>query len=123
MKDINFIQHLALKYKLKILYFDFSLIARIGLSSEVFIQIYINTRKEKINLALVVFDDRVYGIDKDFYHEHPFKNPKLHIPTDHIENKGLYNKSLEYLRNWDFFRDNYRRLYNERDSRGCKKRN
>ncbi|MGB9823470.1 hypothetical protein, partial [Thermodesulfovibrio sp.] len=61
MKDINFIQHLALKYKLKILYFDFSLIARIGLSSEVFIQIYINTRKEKINLALVVFDDRVYG--------------------------------------------------------------
>lgn len=82
MKEyIDLISNLAEKYNLKILHLDFSdfsLIARIGLSSEIFIQIYINTRKQKINLALVISDNRVYGIDKEggFYHEHPFENPE-----------------------------------------------
>jgi len=43
-------------------------------SREVFVQIYANETKEKLNIALVVAGERVYGIDKEggFYHEHPW---------------------------------------------------
>lgn len=64
---IGLIRNLAEKYNLKIFHLDFSdftLIAKIGFSLEVFIQIYINTLKQKINLALVISDNRIYGIDK-----------------------------------------------------------
>ena len=45
------------KYELKLLYTDHTdttLIARIGFSIELFIQIYANVRKEKLNMSLVV---------------------------------------------------------------------
>ncbi|WP_297212263.1 MULTISPECIES: hypothetical protein [Thermodesulfovibrio] len=99
---ISLIDNLAEKYNLKIFHLDFSdfsLIARIGLSLEIFIQIYINTRKQKTNLALVISDIRVYGIDKEggFYHEHPFENPDLHLPAEPMEIEDFIIKSLEYL--------------------------
>ncbi len=65
---IGLIRNLAEKYNLKIFHLDFSdftLIAKIGFALEVFIQIYINTLKQKINLALVISDNRIYGIDKE----------------------------------------------------------
>lgn len=73
------------KYELTLLYFDYTdntLICRLGLDSEIFIQIYVNVRKEKLNLALIIKDFRIYGVDKEggFYHEHPVKNPTLHLP-------------------------------------------
>ncbi|GBE00929.1 hypothetical protein BMS3Abin08_00353 [bacterium BMS3Abin08] len=68
------------RYGLKLLELDhtgITLIARIGFSREVFVQIYANETKEKLNMALVVAGERVYGIDKEggFYHEHPSENP------------------------------------------------
>ena len=73
---------------------------RIGFSSEVFIQIYINSKKQKTNLALIVADERTYGIDKEggFYHEHPFGNPSNHIKTEQIEIEDFIVRSLELLK-------------------------
>ena len=51
-------------------------------------------------MALVVADERIYGIDKEggIYHEHPFENPSLHIPTELIEIEDFIMRSLEFLK-------------------------
>ncbi|MDP2278543.1 MAG: hypothetical protein Q8K51_10000, partial [Nitrospirota bacterium] len=90
-------------YGLKLLSIDFTditLIARIGFSLEIFMQIYVNTKKDKLNMSLVVADERIYGIDKEggFYHEHPFRNPSLHIETGQISMEDFVIKSLGILR-------------------------
>lgn len=102
-KLLAVIKDIALRYELEILYFDFTdvtLLARIGISSDIFIQIDANLKKQKVNFALVVANDRIYGIDKEggYYHEHPFENPALHIKTDPIEIEDFVIKSLEYLK-------------------------
>jgi hypothetical protein len=51
------------RYSLKLLELDLTdvtLIARIGFSREIFMQIYANEKKEKLNMALVVAGERVY---------------------------------------------------------------
>ncbi len=61
---VNRIRDVSDRYGLKILHLDVSdvtLLSRIGFSQEVFIQIYGNVKKEKINLALVVADERLKG--------------------------------------------------------------
>ncbi|MBI5665731.1 MAG: hypothetical protein HZC49_11710 [Nitrospirae bacterium] len=106
MKIKNFIQSIqdaSNKYGLKILLLDFTditVFSRIGFSHEVFIQIYINAKKQKTNLALIVAGDRVYGIDNEGggYHEHPFAKPELHIDTEQIDVDDFIVKSLEYLK-------------------------
>src|SRR3990167_2750959 len=97
---IHTLEDIANRYGLKILSLDFTLISRIGFSFEIFIQIYANVKKEKVNMALVVADERIYGIDKEggTYHEHPIKNPILHIPTEQIEIENFVIKSLEILK-------------------------
>lgn len=68
-------------------------------SSSKFILIFL---KEKMNLALVIKDTRIYGIDKEggFYHKHPIENPDLHIPTDKgISIEEFILESIEILRN------------------------
>lgn len=97
------IEDIASRYGLNILSMDFTditLISRIGFSFEIFIQIYVNIRKDKTNMALVVAGERIYGIDKEggIYHEHPFENPVLHIPTQQIEIEDFVWKSLDYLK-------------------------
>ncbi|MDO8140797.1 MAG: hypothetical protein Q6358_04805 [Candidatus Brocadiales bacterium] len=92
------------RYGLRILSLDFTditLISRIGFSLEIFIQIYVNVRKDKVNMALVVADERIYGIDKEggIYHEHPFENPSLRTPAERIEIEEFVVKSLEILKN------------------------
>ena len=97
------IEDIASRYGLKILSMDFSditLISRIGFSFEIFIQIYVNIHKDKVNMALVVAGERLYGIDKEggIYHEHPFESPALHIPIQQIEIEEFVMKSLDYLK-------------------------
>ena len=72
MKNINrfihILEDITNRYGLKIISLDFTeitLISRIGFSLEMFIQIYANTTKDKVNLALIIGDDRIYGIDKE----------------------------------------------------------
>ena len=100
---IHTLEDITNRYGLRILSLDFTditLISRIGFSFEIFIQIYINVRKDKVNMTLVVADERIYGIDKEggIYHEHPFENPALHIPTEQIEIEDFVVKSLEILK-------------------------
>ncbi len=91
------------RYSLKLLELDHTnvtLIARIGFSREVFIQIYANETKEKLNMALVVAGERIYGIDKEggFYHKHPFENPLLHIEAEPMDIENFIIESLEILK-------------------------
>ena len=54
---VKSLQDLTKRYGLKILYVDFTdvtLISRIGFSHEIFIHIYTNVKKEKLNMALIV---------------------------------------------------------------------
>ena len=100
---VHTLEDVANRYGLKILSLDFTditLILRIGFSFEIFIQIYANVKKDKINMALVIADERIYGIDKEggIYHEHPFENPSLHIPTELIEIEDFIMRSLEFLK-------------------------
>lgn len=63
---IHTLEDIASRYGLRALYLDITdvtLISRIAFSFEIFIQIYVNVKKEKINLALIVASERVYGID------------------------------------------------------------
>jgi hypothetical protein len=51
------VQDISERYGLKLLHVDFTditLLARIGFSLEMFIQIYANTKKDKLNMSLVV---------------------------------------------------------------------
>ncbi|MFZ3091827.1 MAG: hypothetical protein WA240_14560 [Nitrospirota bacterium] len=104
IKDIiQTLEDIIRRYGLKPLYLDFTditLISRIGFSQEVFMQIYANIKKEKINMALVIAGERIYGIDKEggFYHEHPFENPAHHADTEQIDIEGFVIKSLEILK-------------------------
>lgn len=74
------IRGIAKKYGFKIFYIDetdVTVIIKIGIQKSINIYIYANTQKQKLNMALVVANIRVYGIDTEggFYHEHPFENP------------------------------------------------
>jgi len=57
---------------------------RIIIDQEIFVQIYANTKKDKLNLALILRGNRIYGYDKEggTYHLHPFHNPDEHIMTE-----------------------------------------
>lgn len=54
------------------------------IDNELFIQIYGNTEKDKLNLALVFKDRRLYGYDSEGgkYHCHPLDAPEEHIFVD-----------------------------------------
>ncbi len=73
------------KYGLKIIRLDttdITLIARVEILPMVYIEIYENLRKEKLNLTLIFWNTRIFGVDKEggFYHEHPTEDPEQHIP-------------------------------------------
>ena len=80
------------------------MITRFGITPDIFIQLYANTKKEKLNMALIVSGNRIYGIDKEggYYHEHPFNNPESHIKTDPVGVEEFVMKTLEYLENLGF---------------------
>jgi hypothetical protein len=57
---------------------------KVFIDNELFIQIYGNTKKDKLNLALVFKRKRLYGYDSEggTYHCHPFDDPDKHIFVD-----------------------------------------
>jgi len=52
---------------------DVTLMARIEIVSAMYIEIYQNIKKDKLNMALILGNDRVYGVDDEggIFHEHP----------------------------------------------------
>jgi len=87
-------------------YTDVTILCRIGFSHDVFIQVYLNTTKKKLNLALIVGRSRIYGVDNEggVYHKHPASDPELHIALKEevsldefvIESMGIL-KEIEIL--------------------------
>jgi hypothetical protein len=83
------ILHLLIKtaerYGLRILYIDstdVTLMARMEILPAVYLQIYRNIEKDKLNMALVIGNERAYGVDGEggVYHEHPAEDPLRHVP-------------------------------------------
>ena len=101
---IRDISNVADKYGLKITYLDatdVTLLLRIEIFPAIYVQIYRNTKKEKLNMALIVGNDRVYGVDGEgrFYHEHPVDDPNSHVPLkERLDIEGFVLRCLDILR-------------------------
>jgi len=100
---VRTLEVVANRYGLNIIFIDFTdvtLVSRIGFLQNVFIQIYVNVKKDKVNMALIVVGNRIYGVDKEggAYHEHPFEDPLQHIDTDKMDIEDFIIKSLEILK-------------------------
>ncbi len=97
------VQDISSRYGLVIYYFDLTditLLSRFGLSQDVYIELYGNLEKRKLNMALIISGNRVFGIDKEggLYHTHPFENPMLHVPCQPVEIEDFIIRSIEYLK-------------------------
>jgi len=101
---INEIYQISYEYGFDIFFIDRTentALIRFGFTPQIFFQVYINIMKGKLNLALVVGDERIYGFDGEGgkYHEHPSDSPQSHLFTS--EKKGLQEfirDSLEILK-------------------------
>jgi hypothetical protein len=74
--------------------------ARLYLDKNLFIQVYANQIKDKLNLHLIFKGKRLYGADAEGgnYHLHPFEEPDSHIFTQEKEDLRSFTlKSLEFL--------------------------
>jgi hypothetical protein len=69
---------------------------KIFITEEIFIQFYVNIKRDKKNLVLIFNDKRIYGKDfvNDRWHIHPFENPDDHIAYDTEENQNIYSKFI-----------------------------
>jgi len=81
IKEANSI---ADKYSLELIEIDRTdntISLRLIIDNEVFIKIYGNTEKDKLNLTLVFRRKRIYGCDSESgkNHCHPFDDPDRHI--------------------------------------------
>ena len=84
--SIHNIINIAERYALKVIEIDstdVTLMARIEIFPAIYIQIYKNFKKDKLNMALILGNDRIYGVDGEggIYHEHPAEDPALHVFT------------------------------------------
>ncbi len=73
---------------------------RLLIDNELFIQIYGNAEKEKLNLTLVFKNSRLYGYDFEGgkYHFHPFDNPDDHLFINDLKSiESFVLESLKYL--------------------------
>jgi len=95
---------IADRYGLKIISIDttdVTLIARIEILPTIYVQIYQNVRKDKLNMVLVLGNDRIYGVDGEggFYHEHPLEAPSSHVPIEErLEIEEFVVKCLHILK-------------------------
>ena len=58
--------------------------AKIEINTKIFLQLYFNEISHKTCYALVLENQRIWGIDFDKiigWHEHPFDNPQNHLKT------------------------------------------
>ena len=79
---------------------DVPLMVRMEVMPSVFIQVYRNSKKNKLNMALVLGNNRIYGADSEggIPHEHPIEHPGYHIQTDkEPELEEFVLKCLRYL--------------------------
>jgi len=70
------------------------------IDNELFIQVYGNTQKEKLNLALVFKNRRLYGYDSEGgrYHCHPIDAPDEHRFVDEKKSiQEFVRESTEFL--------------------------
>ena len=101
---IHDIFNIADRYGLKILNIDttdVTLMVRIEILPNISIQLYQNTSKDKLNMALILGNDRVYGVDGEggFYHEHPAEDPITHTPIkERFEIEEFVVKCLNILK-------------------------
>jgi hypothetical protein len=91
------------KYSLKLIEIDRTeniISLKLEIDSELFIKIYGNVEKDKLNLALVLKKKRLYGYDSvgGKSHWHSFDNPDGHVFVD--EKKSI----------WEFVRESMRYL-------------
>lgn len=75
------------RYGLKIINIDatnVTLMARIEIFPVIYVQIYRNIKKNKLNMALIIGNERIYGVDDEggFFHEHPAQAPTSHTPIE-----------------------------------------
>jgi len=94
----------AERYGLRILYIDstdVTLIARMEILPGVYLQIYRNIEKDKLNMALIIGNERAYGVDSEgaVYHEHPAEDPLRHMPIlEKLEVEPFVVRCLEILK-------------------------
>ena len=70
------------------------------IDNELFIQIYGNTQKDKLNLTLVFKNRRLYGYDSEGgkYHCHPLDAPEEHIFVDDRKSMmDFVQESMKFL--------------------------
>jgi uncharacterized membrane protein YjjP (DUF1212 family) len=70
------------------------------IDKDIFIRIYGNVHKNKINLALIFKNQRLYGFDSEGgdYHCHPIENPDNHIFIEERKSiKDFVQESMKYL--------------------------
>ena len=73
---------------------------KLVIDNELFIQIYGNTQKKKLNLSLVFKNRRLYGYDSEGgkYHCHPIDAPDEHIFIDEKKSiQEFVRESMEFL--------------------------
>lgn len=71
--------------------------ARVYFSEELFVQIYVNTRKPKRSYALILNDRRIYGRDYVFgeWHLHPFESPDEHYESEAAKESVTIEEFIE----------------------------
>jgi hypothetical protein len=100
---IHLVKQISNEYQFEIFYLDVTdntLLTRLRITGDVFIQFYINSSKYKMNYALIFNKSRIYGIDKEGgkYHEHPFGNADIHKPfAQNIDLEDFKIRSLKYI--------------------------
>lgn len=70
------------------------------IDNEVFIQVYVNVQKNKLNLSLVFKNRRLYGYDSEGgkYHCHPFDAPDEHVFIDDRKSiEEFVRESMKFL--------------------------
>ena len=75
--------------------------ARIEIFPTIYMQIYRNLKKDKLNMALILGNDRVYGVDGEggFYHEHSAEDPTFHVPIkERLEIEEFVVRCLNILK-------------------------
>lgn len=93
----------AEKYNLELVEIDRTdntISLKLLIDNELFIQVYGNAEKNKLNLALVFKKRRLYGYDSEGgkYHCHPFEHPEGHIFVDDRKSiQEFVQESMRFL--------------------------
>ncbi|MBI1743231.1 hypothetical protein HYR54_09215 [Candidatus Acetothermia bacterium] len=79
---------------------DFTLTAQIYIAPDLYVHLYTNAQKNKLNLALIHRGQRLYGEDAEggIRHLHPFEAPGRHVPMSGPPSlEAFLSKVQQYL--------------------------